>query len=272
MLGSLRKLTALHKKPIEYQLPIGDNVIVLNPLLGKKISFEFQGKIYCVACNKSTNKSFGQGHCYRCFQTLAECDLCLMRPELCHYHKGTCREPAWGDAHCMKKHVVYLANTSGIKVGITRFVNVPSRWIDQGATQALPIFYVKTRYQSGLLEVALKNHIADKTNWRTMLKSDGAPIDLLSERDQLLKNAEKEVFSVQEKFSTDDIELVSDAGIETFFYPIKIFPQKPESLSFDKTPNIEGTLLGIKGQYLILDTGVLNIRKFSGYQVLLELC
>jgi hypothetical protein len=48
------------------------------------------------------------------------------------------------------------------------------------------------------------------------------------------------------------------------------YPTKVVSLNFDKTPVISGVLEGIKGQYLLLDVGVLNIRKFSSYNLTLS--
>ena len=156
--------------PVHYQLPVGEVLIDLNPLLGQEISLVYSGKIFCIECARKTNKSFNQGYCFPCLRRLAACDTCIVRPELCHYHEGTCREPQWGEAHCMQPHVVYLANSSGLKVGITRKTQVPTRWIDQGAIQALPIVEVDTRLQSGLIETALKSTVNDKTDWRRMLK------------------------------------------------------------------------------------------------------
>ncbi|HYF97471.1 MAG TPA: DUF2797 domain-containing protein, partial [Coxiellaceae bacterium] len=168
--GQLRKLQSQLKTPIEYAMPLADEFFPLNPLLGKTISLTFLEKIECLHCGKATNKSFNQGYCYLCFRQLAACDLCIMRPELCHYAQGTCREPTWAEQHCMQPHIVYLANTSALKVGISRQSQIPTRWIDQGAEQALPIFSVRTRYQSGVIESVLKQWVSDRTNWRLMLQ------------------------------------------------------------------------------------------------------
>ena len=130
-----------------YSMPIGDQLVPMNALIGKMLTLDFQGQINCVHCGRLTKKSFNQGYCYPCFQRLAQCDICIVSPEKCHYAAGTCRDPEWGESHCMIDHVVYLANSSGVKVGITRGTQVPTRWIDQGAVSALPIFRVRTRLQ-----------------------------------------------------------------------------------------------------------------------------
>ena len=130
--GRLRKMPAEAGNPVAYSIAVGDTRIPLNDLIGRPLRLDFDGVIRCIHCDRKTNKSFNQGFCYPCFRKLAACDSCIMSPEKCHYHLGTCREPEWGEAHCMVEHVVYLANSSGLKVGITRASQVPTRWIDQG--------------------------------------------------------------------------------------------------------------------------------------------
>lgn len=190
----------------------------------------------------------------------------MIHPERCLVETGKCDAANWAHTHCHQKQLVYLASSSGLKIGITQIKNNPTRWIDQGAAQALPIFQVNNRYQAGLIEVALKHYVADKTNWRKMLTDNIAHIDLNAEKKTLLTQAEKNLDVILKKYS-DDIILLNDTKIYTFDYPVNEYPKKISSLSFDKTPQISGVLLGIKGQYLILDTGVLNIRKFGGYVV-----
>ncbi len=163
---------------VQYVLPIGENLLAMNEHIGETIKLSYKNEIHCISCGRKTNKSFAQGHCYPCFRRLASCDMCIMKPETCHFAEGTCREPEWGEANCFIPHYVYLANSSGIKVGITRGTQIPTRWMDQGAAQALPVFQVATRLQSGLLEVALKEFVSDRTDWRKMLKSDAEPQDL----------------------------------------------------------------------------------------------
>jgi len=265
--GQIKKMQAVLGSPVEYSLPIGTELISLNPYLGKQIKLSYLGEINCSNCGKKTKKSYSQGFCYPCMRKLAQCDLCIMKPETCHYHLGTCREPEWGDNFCFQDHYVYLANSSGLKVGITRHTQVPTRWIDQGATQALTIFKVKTRLQSGQVEMALKQHVADKTDWRKMLKGLAEVKDLKAERDRLLALAADALAALQESCGEGQIELLSHAEPVEIEYPVLEYPTKVSSLNFEKTPEIEGVLLGIKGQYLILDKGVLNIRKFTSYNI-----
>ena len=164
--GHLRKMHTELAEPVQYLLPVDDERLPVNALLGKKITLEYQGEIHCIACGRKTNKSFQQGYCYPCFQSLPECDSCIIKPELCHYNEGTCRDATWGERHCLQDHYVYLANSSAIKVGITRQENLPSRWLDQGASQALAIYRVKDRLTSGRVEMIFKQHVSDKTAWQ----------------------------------------------------------------------------------------------------------
>ncbi|MBN4053580.1 DUF2797 domain-containing protein [Haliea sp. AH-315-K21] len=255
--------------PVSYSLPLGNEAVALNEFIKKKITLEFSGKINCVHCGRNTNKSFSQGYCYPCFQKLAQCDSCIISPEKCHYEAGTCREPLWGDKFCMQDHIVYLANSSGIKVGITRASQVPTRWIDQGAVQALPVFRVRTRQQSGFIELLFKQHISDKTNWRIMLKGGIEELDMEQHKQQLLKECAEDIQAMQDRFGIHAISILTGMHTVSIDYPVENYPTTVTSLNFDKTPKIEGTLQGIKGQYLILDTGVLNIRKFGGYDITL---
>lgn len=264
--GTLEKLKSELKSPVEYSLPIGEERVPLNPLLGKRISLEFSGRIVCANCGSQTKKSFSQGYCYPCMKKLARCDMCIMKPETCHYHEGTCREPEWGETHCFIPHFVYLSNTSGLKVGITRHSQVPTRWIDQGATQALKVFQVATRQQSGFVETAFKDLIADKTNWRAMLKGNAEPMDLKAEATQLAEKLKQQLDKLIVQHGENEIQLVDDE-ITEINYPVLEFPTKIVSHNLDKKPLVEGVLQGIKGQYLLLDTGVINIRKFTSYEV-----
>tara|TARA_R110000868_G_scaffold117600_15_gene312610 strand:+ start:106206 stop:107009 length:804 start_codon:yes stop_codon:yes gene_type:complete len=257
--GNLMKMKTSLEDTVEYSLPLGEELVGMNQFLGKKISLKFDGQINCIATGEKIKKSYNQGYSYKAFQTLAECDICIVKPELCHYAKGTCRDPKWGEEHCFQPHIVYLALSSNVKVGITRKRQVPTRWIDQGATQALAILEVKDRKTAGLIEVEIAKEFSDRTDWRKMLKGelDEGDFDLPFLRDQVF-----ETFGdVIDDFSADDLE----SDIVSINYPILELPKKVTSLSFDKKPLIEGTLQGIKGQYLILDTGVLNMRKHQGY-------
>ena len=268
--GRLRKMPASagHSvdDPVQYQLRLGDEQVALNELIGQPVSIEFDGVIRCINCDRVTKKSFSQGFCFPCMRKLAACDSCIMSPEKCHFHLGTCREPDWGQANCMVEHVVYLANSSGLKVGITRGTQVPTRWIDQGAVDAIPMLRVATRQLSGFVEVACKAHVADRTNWRTMLKGETTELNLAAERDKLLALVAEELDALRAEHGADSIRAVQEPSLG-LSYPVDVWPQKVASHNLDKTPRVSGVLQGVKGQYLILDTGVINIRKYTGYQV-----
>ena len=191
--GAVRKMKTALDDPVSYTLILSGQEIPLNQYLGRQLQLQFHGVINCIHCNRKTNKSFNQGYCYPCFTRLAQCDSCIVSPEKCHFAAGTCREPEWGEQHCMIDHIVYLANTSGIKVGITRTSQVPTRWMDQGATQARPIFRVASRLHSGLVEATFKAHIADKTNWQAMLKADAEPVDFEDVRRRLMDDCAAEL-------------------------------------------------------------------------------
>lgn len=271
--GQLSKMQAILPADgrAQYQLTLGDSPVAMHELIGQPLQFRYAGAIHCQNCQRKTNKSYSGGFCFPCSQKLAQCDLCFMKPELCHFDRGTCREPDWGLAVCMQDHIVYLANSSGLKVGITRIGQVPTRWLDQGATQAVPIFRVKSRYQSGLVEVLFKQHVSDRTDWRKMLKGDAEALDLPAQRDRLMRECASDIAALQSQFEPGAISPLSSENMVSIQYPVTQYPDKIKALNFDKTPQIEGVLQGIKGQYLLLDSGVLNIRKFAGYQVALNL-
>jgi hypothetical protein len=254
--GPIAKMRTFPESPVRYELPIGDAALALNGLIGKPVRFRHTGRIFCVNCGNQTKTSFSQGYCFKCMQTLAQCDMCIVKPELCHFHLGTCREPEWGEKHCMIEHTVYLANSSGLKVGITRSHQMRTRWMDQGAVQALPIVRVKNRFDSGKVESTLSRLVADKTNWRVMLRGPSERIDLKAERDKL--------------FAAWGADLPGErlfAEEFAFTYPVQTYPAKPASLNLDKEAEVAGELQGIKGQYLILSTGVINMRKYGGYEL-----
>ncbi len=273
--GTIRKMKSElggADEAVKYHLPLltpGSNedeatstLVNMNELLGSKVSMKFEGKIFDIYDGKPIKKSYAQGYSYKNMITLARCDSCIVKPELCHYHKGTCREPQWGETHCFIPHVIYLSITSGVKVGITRETQVPTRWIDQGAEYALPILKVADRKTSGMVEVELAKTMADKTNWRNMLKGEYEFVDLEILRDQIYD----EYGDLLDDADAEDL----DEEVIQIKYPILEVPKKVSSLSFDKKEEIEGTLLGIKGQYLILDTGVINMRKHQGYHITLS--
>lgn len=233
--------------------------IVMNDFIGKSISLKYEGVINCTKCGKRTKNSFGQGFCYPCFTSAPEAAECIIRPELCRAHLGEGRDVEWEEKYHNKPHVVYLAASDVVKVGVTRDTNIPSRWIDQGAMSAIRLAETPNRYEAGKLEVALKSMFTDKTNWRKMLKNEfDDSIDL-----------EEVKWTLHDQLPSDLTEFFSeDDEIIDINYPVLEFPEKVKSLSFDKLDHIEGILKGIKGQYLLLDGDrVLNIRKHTGYEI-----
>jgi hypothetical protein len=246
---------ALGEETVLYNLVIGDQKIPLNSLIGGQIRLAFEGEKRCIHCNRKSNKLFNSGYCWPCFQKLARNDMCQVKPHLCHYE--TCREQEWGDLHCMIPTYVYLAKSSDIKVGITR--RIPGRWMDQGAVEAVPIALVPTRKMAGDLELFLAQQMPDKTNWRKMLKGEVTDSSMLETREKVLG-------LIPDEFQA---YILSDEEVRNFRYPVETLPEKIASHDIEKAP-AEGRLLGIKGNYLILDTGVLNISKFAGFVVSFE--
>lgn len=267
MQGTLAKLKSEWHAPVQYFLPVGEAQVPLNPLLGQRVQLQFTGRIFCVNCGRKTTRSFDQGYCFPCFRTLAQCDTCIVKPEQCHFAAGTCREPDWAQQFCMRPHTVYLANSSGLKVGITRDTQLPTRWIDQGAVQAMPLFRVQSRFQAGQVEVTLAKWVSDKTRWQAMLKNQVTVLDLPAERERLLQQCDADLAPLRQMLGKAALQLVREVSPLSIQYPVLEYPVKVVSLDPARTPRVQGTLLGIKGQYLLLDTGVLNIRKHAGYEV-----
>ncbi len=270
--GNIRKMRVTadpQTHQVKYELPVGDTLVTMNDLIGQQITMTHSGTINCVHCGRKTKKSFNQGYCYPCLTSLAQCDSCIIKPEKCHYHEGTCREPEWGEQNCMSDHFVYLANTGNLKVGITRHVKdtVSSRWMDQGASQAMVMLRVPDRLTSGLVETLCKDFIADKTNWRTMLKGAPDNQDLEAKKAELLQAIEPELEKLRQQKGLQAISEVSSDCVQ-ISYPVEQYPQKIKSINLDKTSSFSGVLQGIKGQYLILDEDrVINMRKYAGYEL-----
>jgi len=260
--GTISKMESQLEPVVRYHLPVGNERVNMNELIGKDIELSFSGEIHCVACGKITKKSFGQGYCYPCFVSVPETAECIIHPELCRAHEGIYRDKEWSERVCLNDHYVYLAVSSGLKVGVTRATQVPTRWIDQGAWKAIKLAKTPNRHLAGVIEVALKEYMSDKTSWQKMLKNDIAQdIDLEEEKQKAWELLDEEL----QQYIIDDDEITE---IE---YPVRAYPVKVKSLSFDKIPVITGKLAGIKGQYLIFeDNSVLNIRKHTGYKIKLS--
>jgi hypothetical protein len=263
--GTLCKMGVEHHTPVSYRLRDAFRESPdqpLNDLLGQRLRLVKHGPLRCVDCGQTVKKHFGEGSCYRCFSTLPANDICIVKPELCHFHKpeDPCRDPAWGERTCFQPHYLYIALSSGLKVGITRQVNIPTRWIDQGASQAMPLAMLPSRFAVGRLEKALSAHFSDRTNWQRMLKHEVPPLDLAQE-------AERVVAAFPDEFREF---LLADRPHYRFDFPHQAWPAKVRSHNLEKEPQLEGTLTAIKGQYLLLDSGVINIRSHSGTGVRLE--
>ena len=264
--GVLRKMFTAHNdetNEVSYQLNLDNNAVCdMNELVGQEVRLSFSGDIHCVSCGcKVRGKTYAGGYCYPCFSSKPETDLCIMSPDKCHYHLGTCRDSAWGEKNCFTEHVLYLARSSSIKVGITRGSQVPTRWMDQGAVEALFLGRFPDRKQVGDAEKVISAEMSDKTNWRKMLKNEVVKDDfgIYKMTARMMLNAE------QQK------SLVDEAKIYQFKYPVLAYPEKVKSFKLDKTPFFQKKLMGIKGQYLIFEDGdVINLRSHGGYVLTLE--
>lgn len=257
----LKKMKTELDNDVQYFLTTENDFLNLNQLIGRKLEISFDG-YQCLNCGKE-KKIFRQGFCYDCFYESAAVGDWIMKPELSKAHLGIeDRDLEFEKQVQLQPHIVYLALSSNVKVGVTRKTQVPTRWIDQGASKAIEIVEVPNRYLAGVCEVALKQHVSDKTSWQKMLKNDILDVDLIEEREKLKPYIPEEV---QPYF------LANNGKITEINYPFKQQLTKIKSLNLEKTPEYSGKLIGIKGQYLIFeDTTVFNVRNSEGYKVNLE--
>ena len=255
--GVLTKMETEFAQPIQYYLVFENDFLNMNQLLGKNLHIKFV-KYQCLNCGLN-KEIYRQGFCKSCFFDIPQAADWIIRPELstAHLDKED-RDLAYEKKVQLQPHIVYLANSSNVKVGVTRKSQVPTRWIDQGAHEAIEIVEVPNRYLAGITEVALKDHVADKTNWRTMLKNEIADEDLVVWRERL------KAF-IPEEAQPYFIETNTETNIE---FPVLQYPVKPKSLNIKKDGNYSGKLVGVKGQYLIFeDQTVFNIRSNEGLVV-----
>ena len=255
--GNVRKMKSDFKAPIEYSMILSEHILPLNDHIGSNIKLEWSGIIHCVKCGNKTNKSFFQGFCYPCFISAPESSECILKPELCQAHEGISRDMEWSEKYCLSNHYVYLSLTSGIKVGVTRYTQIPTRWIDQGAIKALKIAKTPNRYLAGAIEVKLKEFVSDRTSWQRMLKNDvNQDIDLYGYRETLKENLPSDLKTY----------VLNEEREKIIAYPINEYPEKIKSINFEKVKEFEGKLTGIKGQYIYIDNQfVVNMRKYSGF-------
>jgi len=256
--GVLTKMQAEHGTPIQYYLVFEDSFLHVNQLLGRDFEINFMG-FKCLNCSKK-KKIYRTGFCYDCFYSIPQAGDWIMRPELSTAHLGIAdRDLDYEQRAQLQPHVVYLAAASDMKVGVTRKTQVPTRWIDQGASWAIPLIEVPNRYLAGITEVALKDHFSDKINWKKMLCNEVSPIDLIAKRSEVRELLPDEV---KEFYETTAEKLY------TLEYPVLEYPKKISSLNISTTPVFSGKLAGIKGQYLIFADGtVFNVRAFEGFVV-----
>jgi hypothetical protein len=252
--GTIRKMQTELKETVQYYLVFPDNFLHMNQLLDKNISLKHVGN-ECLNCGLD-KKIWRQGYCYDCFSQIPQAGEWIMKPELSRAHLDEeDRDLEYEKKVQLKPHIVYLANSSNIKVGVTRKTQIPTRWIDQGAHEAVAILEAPNRYLAGITEIALKDHVADKTNWRKMLTNSVKDLDLLSFRESLLQFIPQEA---QEFILENEKEW-------QIKFPVLQYPSKVTSVNLAKTTQHTGKLKGIKGQYLLFEDGtVMNLRSHEG--------
>ncbi|HKK39974.1 MAG TPA: DUF2797 domain-containing protein [Cryomorphaceae bacterium] len=257
--GTLRKMKVTVNDGVHYNLNLNKEIgPEINQCLDKSLTLNWTGKINCTNCGKNLKKTFGQGFCYDCFMNAAQAAPCIIRPELCEAHLGKGRDVQWEEMHHNQPHFIYLAQTAGVKVGVTRSTNIPSRWLDQGAWRAVKIAEVPYRKLAGDLEIELKQYLSDRTDWRKMLRDERSEEDLSELRDAMIS------------FFPEDLKqyAIPDSEVYEFTYPVGRYPHKVKSINLENEKTVEGTLTGIRGQYLYFDNeNVINLRKYSGYEV-----
>jgi Protein of unknown function (DUF2797) len=265
--GNIRKMNSALDNVVQYHLPLYDileqnHFVDINKMIGTQIQMTFLHQIHCVVTGKKIRKAFGEGMSYDAFMNSPMASPSIIRPELSRIHEGIAlRDFEWEMKHHMTPHTVYLSQTAGVKVGVTRNTQIPYRWIDQGAVKAIRLAETPYRQAAGLIEVALKDYISDKTNWQRMLKGEIDEVDMLKLKKQMIEFVPD---NMRQYVSTDN-EVVE------IKYPILANPPKVKSLKLYREPIIEKKLMGVKGQYLIFDDStVLNVRSHSGYRIILE--
>lgn len=256
--GPLSKMKTNLAETVGYYLEIGDDFVFMNELIGKELTLRYSGQITC-HCGDLVTGVFRMNFCKNCFFTKPEAGDAILRPEESKAHLGEeDRDLEWEKKYQLQPHLVYLANSAGLKVGVTREQQRPTRWMDQGATAAIVLAQTENRYQAGAIEVALKEHMSDKTPWQKMVKGEDPEIDLLAEKE----NASK---LVPEEFKSF---ISSDNSITEITYPIQEYPIKAKSVNLEKVEEIQGKLVGIRGQYLLFSSGaVMNVRSHEGRHV-----
>jgi len=260
---TLAKMPTYLTSEVNYLLRADNDFIKMNPLVGSTLKMKFLGQKFCASCGNVFKDLFRMGFCKNCFFTKPEAGESIIRPELSQAHEGKAdRDLAFEQAYQLQPHIVYLANSAGLKVGVTRQAQKLHRWMDQGASYAMVFAETSNRYEAGQIEVALKEFIGDKTPWQRMLKNEVPEVDLLEQK-----------LALKEKLPSEWQAFVTqDEAVQALEYPVKEYPAKVKSINLDKEPEIEASLKGIKGQYLIFEGGrVINLRGHTGYRISLSL-
>lgn len=259
--GPLSKMRTNLSDEVVYYLEIGDDIIKMNDLIGKELKISYLGQITCF-CGDLVSEVFRMNFCKNCFFTKPEAGDPILRPEMSKAHLDEQdRDLEWEKKYQLQPHIVYLANSAGLKVGVTRAQQKPTRWMDQGATAAIVLAQTDNRYEAGAIEVALKEHMSDKTPWQKMVKGEDVEIDLDAEKDK----ASEWVPIDLKKF------VVKESDITQINYPVLEYPTKAKSVNLEKHSMVEGKLTGIRGQYLLFSSGaVMNVRSHEGRHVTLE--
>ncbi len=260
--GVLKKMMTSNENTIQYYLDMEDDFLNINQLLDREIQLSFI-KYECLSCHKD-KPIYRQGFCKNCFFEAPNAGEWIINPEKSTAHLGIeDRDLEYEKKMQLMPHIVYLANSSDVKVGVTRKSQVPTRWIDQGAHEAIEIVEVPNRYLAGITEVALKDYVSDKTNWRKMLTNDITDVDLVAKKEELSKYIPDEAKEYYLKENTTELKLN---------FPVNKYPEKVKSLNLVKAQKFKGILKGIKGQYLIFDDStVFNVRANEGLVVEIDI-
>jgi hypothetical protein len=260
-LGLLQKMKTMPENPVRYALNLGNDLLAMNQLIGRELQFNFTGRCIC-SCGKVTDRFYRGSFCYDCFFSKPQAGEAIFRPELSKAHLGIeDRDLAFEKGYQLQPHVVYLANSGGLKVGVTRARQKQTRWMDQGASTAIVLAETTNRYEAGVLEVAMKEYLSDKTPWQRMVKGEVEAINLVAQKENLI-----------EKVPQEHVPFISDDNtVYTFTYPVESYPEKIKSVNLSKVNRFKGKLAGIKGQYLLFEEGlVMNVRSHEGYEVELD--
>ena len=254
-----------------YALVVDDKPVQITPEEPLSLKFERIGVGFCQHCQSALGRSYGGGYCYDCFSTLARCDLCIVSPDRCHLHLGTCRDETWADQFCQQAHVVYLAISSGPKVGITRQNRLFRRWVDQGAVEAMAIARVGSRRTAGYIEAKLRNYVSDRTDWRKMVTGNPVKADL-GELERQLRGIVPEFLNLAPAFvdstEADEMTWVDQKQVVAVRYPVQAYAPAQMLKLDDSNPVVHDNLLGFIGGYVLLRSGVLPFSALSAGNVM----